>query len=65
MLEFKKVICGIHTKSMYIKENAWIRAGTTVLPGVTIGKNAVVAAGSAVKVLHRHNHVHSRFFFQS
>lgn len=48
MLEFKEVIFGIDTKPMYIKENAWIGAGATVLADVTIGKNAVVAAGSVV-----------------
>lgn len=31
-----------------IKENAWIGAASTVLPGVTIGKNSIVAAGSVV-----------------
>jgi acetyltransferase-like isoleucine patch superfamily enzyme len=36
------------TKPIRIKQNAWIGAGATVLPGVTIGKNAVVAAGAVV-----------------
>ena len=31
-----------------IKENAWLGAGATILPGVTVGKNAVVAAGAVV-----------------
>jgi acetyltransferase-like isoleucine patch superfamily enzyme len=31
-----------------IKKNAWIGAGATILPGVTIGENAVVAAGAVV-----------------
>jgi len=31
-----------------IKKNAWIGAGATVLPGVTIGENSVVAAGAVV-----------------
>lgn len=31
-----------------IKENAWIGAGATILPGVTIGKNSVVAAAAVV-----------------
>jgi acetyltransferase-like isoleucine patch superfamily enzyme len=31
-----------------IKTNAWIGAGATILPGVTIGENAVVAAGAVV-----------------
>ena len=29
-------------------KNAWIGAGATILPGVTIGENAVVAAGAVV-----------------
>jgi acetyltransferase-like isoleucine patch superfamily enzyme len=31
-----------------IKKNAWIGANATILQGVTIGENAVVAAGSVV-----------------
>jgi acetyltransferase-like isoleucine patch superfamily enzyme len=31
-----------------IKRNAWIGAAVTILPGVTIGKNSVVAAGAVV-----------------
>ena len=31
-----------------IKKNAWIGLGATITPGVTIGENAVVAAGSVV-----------------
>lgn len=31
-----------------IKRNAWIGAGATILPGITIGENAVVAAGAVV-----------------
>jgi acetyltransferase-like isoleucine patch superfamily enzyme len=31
-----------------IKKNAWIGAGATILPGVTVGENAVVAAGAVV-----------------
>ena len=33
---------------IHIKRNAWIGAGATILPGVTIGENAVVAAGAVV-----------------
>jgi acetyltransferase-like isoleucine patch superfamily enzyme len=33
---------------IHIKQNAWIGAGATILPGVTIGENAVVAAGAVV-----------------
>lgn len=31
-----------------IEDNVWLGAGVTVLPGVTIGKNTVVGAGSLV-----------------
>jgi acetyltransferase-like isoleucine patch superfamily enzyme len=34
--------------SIHIKKNAWIGAGATILPGVTIGENSIVAAGSVV-----------------
>ena len=36
------------SKPIVIKENAWIGAGATVMPGVTIGKNSVIAAASVV-----------------
>jgi acetyltransferase-like isoleucine patch superfamily enzyme len=35
-------------KPIHIKKNAWIGANATILPGVTIGENSVVAAGSVV-----------------
>jgi acetyltransferase-like isoleucine patch superfamily enzyme len=35
-------------KPIVIKRNAWIGAAATILPGVTVGENAVVAAGSVV-----------------
>ena len=35
-------------KPIHIKKNAWIGAGATILQGVTIGENAVVAAGAVV-----------------
>ena len=35
-------------KPIHIKKNAWIGAGAIILQGVTIGENAVVAAGSVV-----------------
>ena len=35
-------------KPIVVKRNAWIGAGATILPGVTIGENAVVAAGAVV-----------------
>jgi acetyltransferase-like isoleucine patch superfamily enzyme len=36
------------TKPIMIKRRAWIGAGATILPGVTIGENAVIAAGAVV-----------------
>jgi len=35
-------------KPIYIKKNAWIGAGATILQGVTIGENAIVSAGSVI-----------------
>lgn len=35
-------------KPIVIKRNAWIGAGATILPGVTVGENSVVAAGAVV-----------------
>ena len=35
-------------KDIRICKNAWIGAGATILPGVTIGENAVVGAASVV-----------------
>lgn len=34
--------------SILIKRNAWIGAGVTVLPGVTIGEHSIIAAGAVV-----------------
>lgn len=34
--------------SILIKKNAWLGAGVTVLPGVTIGENSIIAAGAVV-----------------
>lgn len=42
--ERKALIC----KPIVIKRNVWIGAGATILPGVTVGENAVVAAGAVV-----------------
>ena len=38
----------IVAKPIVIKRNAWIGAAATILPGVTIGENSVVAAGAVV-----------------
>ena len=35
-------------KPIHIKKNAWIGAGASILQGVTIGENAVVASGAVV-----------------
>ena len=35
-------------KAIVIKRNAWIGAAATILPGVTIGENSVIAAGAVV-----------------
>lgn len=35
-------------KSVTIKQNVWIGANATILPGVTIGENSIVAAGAVV-----------------
>ncbi len=40
----KSLLC----QPIVIKRNAWIGAAATILPGVTVGENAVVAAGSVV-----------------
>lgn len=34
--------------TVVIKRNAWIGANATILPGVTVGENSVVAAGAVV-----------------
>jgi len=39
---------GLLCQAILIKKNAWIGAGATILPGVTIGENSVVAAGAVV-----------------
>src|SRR2546421_12721508 len=33
---------------IHVKKNAWIGAGATILPGVTVDENAVVSAGAVV-----------------
>lgn len=35
-------------QKIVIKKNAWIGAGAIILPGVTVGENAIVAAGAVV-----------------
>lgn len=38
----------VYSMPIVIKRNAWLGAGATVLPGVTIGENAIVGAGAVV-----------------
>lgn len=38
----------LYCKKVHIKDNAWIGSGSIILPGVTIGVNSVVGAGSVV-----------------
>ena len=37
-----------YNKPIHLGNNVWLGAGVTVLPGVTIGDNSIVAAGSVV-----------------
>jgi acetyltransferase-like isoleucine patch superfamily enzyme len=39
---------GVIAKPIAIERNVWIAAGATIIGGVTIGENSVVAAGSVV-----------------
>lgn len=38
----------VPTQAVYIRQGAWIGARAILLPGVTIGRNAVVGAGAVV-----------------
>lgn len=38
----------LELKSVVLERNCWIGADATILPGVTVGENAVVAAGALV-----------------
>lgn len=39
---------GTYAKPIHIKKNAWIGIAATILPGVTVGENSIVGAGSIV-----------------
>ncbi len=38
----------MYPKPIHIGKNVWIGSGAIVLPGVTIGDNSIVGAGSVV-----------------
>ena len=38
----------ITCKPIHIKRNVWVGANATILPGVTIGENSIIAAGAIV-----------------
>ena len=49
--ENKKIsgcFCRTFSKPITIEDNVWIGGGAILLPGVTIGKNSVIGAGSIV-----------------
>lgn len=39
---------GVNTGKVIIEDGSWVGARVTILPGVTIGKRAIIAAGSVV-----------------
>jgi maltose O-acetyltransferase len=39
---------GCYAKPIHVEDNVWIGGNVTVLPGVTIGRNAIIGAGSVV-----------------
>ena len=46
--DFKDRHNKFYFKKVVIKNNAWIGMGVVICPGVTIGKNSIVAAGAVV-----------------
>ena len=44
LYDYQVLLCG----NVTIKKNAWIGAKAMILPGVTVGENAIVAGGSVV-----------------
>ena len=43
-----KAICNTFALPIKIEDNVWIGGGAIILPGVTIGRNSVIGAGSVV-----------------
>ena len=43
------VVAGLNRKLIYIGNNVWIGANVTILKGVIIGDDAIVAAGAVVR----------------
>lgn len=41
-------ICRTYALPVKIEDGVWIGGGTIILPGVTIGRNSVIGAGSVV-----------------
>ena len=41
-------ICNTYSRPIKIEDNVWIGGGAILLPGVTIGENSVIGAGSVV-----------------
>ena len=39
---------GVTAKPIVIERNVWIAAGATIIGGVTVGENSVLAAGSVI-----------------
>lgn len=46
--EQPKIRHTLQTQPVVIRRKAWIGAGAIILPGVTVGENAIVAAGAVV-----------------
>lgn len=52
-----KEICHTYAKPVKIENGVWIGGGAIILPGVTIGENSVIGAGSVVTRSVPANHV--------
>lgn len=47
-LRYHKEVTQAYVAPVVIKKNAWITIGVTLLPGVTVGEGAIIAAGAVV-----------------